>query len=42
MRDDLGDERFVFFFGILFVEDTIGFITQADASENIFTIETQI
>jgi hypothetical protein len=37
---DLRDECFIFLFGILAVEDAVGFIAEADASEAEFTSST--
>jgi hypothetical protein len=38
MSDDVCYLDFILFFGILFIEDTIGFVTQSDASEEIGTV----
>ena len=40
--DDLWDESFVFFFRVLFVEDTVLLISQADAAEAGRTIKTAV
>ena len=39
---DTRNEYFIFFFGILFVENTIGFVAETDASEAVNTIITLI
>jgi hypothetical protein len=40
MRDDFCYGCFVVFFGVLFIEDTVGFVAKADASEEIIGIMT--
>jgi hypothetical protein len=38
MLDNFGNHFFVLFFGILAVENAVGFVTEADAGEAIGTI----
>jgi hypothetical protein len=35
MSNDLSYLDFILFFGILFIEDTVGFIAETDASEEV-------
>ena len=35
MSDNFGYLDFVFFFGILFIKDTVGFVAKSNASEEI-------
>jgi hypothetical protein len=40
MGDDLTHDGLIFLFGILLIEDTVRFVSQPNASKDIFTVET--
>jgi hypothetical protein len=42
MGNDLGNLLFVFFFGVLFIEDTVFFVAKSDATKTVRTVGTVI
>ena len=37
MGDDLRHRQLIFFFGILFIEDAVGFVAETDTTETVMT-----